>query len=53
LSRFWPWANTGNIRRVFCIHSEESQHLAHAEILRAMKPKANVLVPEYQQIVEI
>ena len=44
---------TGNIRRVFCIHGEESQCLAHAETLRAMKPKANVLVPEYQQVVEI
>jgi metallo-beta-lactamase family protein len=44
---------TGNIRRVFCIHGEESQCLAHAETLRAMKPKASVLVPEYQQAVEI
>jgi hypothetical protein len=53
VSRFWPWANTGNIRRVFCIHGEESQCPAHAKTLRAMKPKANVLVPEYQQVVEI
>jgi hypothetical protein len=52
-SRFWPRANTGNVRRVFCIHGEESQCLAHAETLRAMKPKASVLVPEYQQVVEI
>jgi metallo-beta-lactamase family protein len=44
---------TGNIRRVFCIHGEESQCLAHAETLRAMKPKAEVLVPEYKQVVEI
>jgi metallo-beta-lactamase family protein len=44
---------TGNIRRVFCIHGEEAQCLAHAETLRAMKPKAQVLVPEYQQVVEI
>ena len=44
---------SGNIRRVFCIHGEESQCLAHAETLRAMKPKASVLVPEYQQVVEI
>jgi len=27
--------------------------LAHAKILRAMKPKAEVIVPEYQQAVEI
>jgi hypothetical protein len=38
---------------MFCIHGEESQCLAHAETLRAMKPKASVLVPEYQQVVEI
>jgi metallo-beta-lactamase family protein len=44
---------TGNIRRIFCIHGEESQCLAHAETLRRMKPKAEVLVPEYQQAVEI
>ena len=44
---------TGNIRKVFCIHGEESQCLAHAETLRQMKPKAEVLVPEYQQVVEI
>ena len=44
---------TGNIRRIFCIHGEESQCLAHAETLRGMKPQANVLVPEYQQTVEI
>jgi metallo-beta-lactamase family protein len=44
---------TGNIRRIFCIHGEESQCLAHAENLKQMKPKANVLVPEYQQVVEI
>jgi hypothetical protein len=27
--------------------------LAHAETLRAMKPKAEVIVPEYKQVVEI
>ena len=27
--------------------------LAHAETLRAMEPKAQVIVPEYQQVVEI
>jgi metallo-beta-lactamase family protein len=44
---------TGNIRRIFCIHGEEAQCLAHAESLQAMKPAAKVLVPEYQQVVEI
>ncbi|MGA9450480.1 MAG: MBL fold metallo-hydrolase [Verrucomicrobiia bacterium] len=44
---------SGSFKRIFCIHGEESQCLAHAETLRAMKPKAEVLVPEYQQVVEI
>jgi metallo-beta-lactamase family protein len=44
---------TGNLRRIFCIHGEESQCLAHAESLRQMKPRAEVLVPEYQQVVSI
>jgi metallo-beta-lactamase family protein len=44
---------TGNVRRIFCIHGEESQCLAHAETLRQMKPKAQVIVPEYQQVAEI
>src|SRR6516162_449855 len=44
---------TGNIRRIFCIHGEESQCLAHAESLRSFKPGAEVLVPDYQQVVSI
>jgi len=44
---------SGNIKRIFCIHGEEEQCLAHAETLRAMKPNALVIVPEYQQVVEI
>jgi len=44
---------TGNIKRIFCIHGEEPQCLAHAETLRAMKPNAQVIVPEYLQTVEI
>ena len=44
---------TGNIRRIFCIHGEEAQCLAHAETLKQMKPNAQVLVPTYQQVVEI
>lgn len=44
---------SGNIKRIFCIHGEESQCLAHAETLRALKPKAQVIVPEYKQSVEI
>ena len=44
---------TGNLRRVFCIHGEETQCLAHAETLRVLKPSAQVLVPEYKQVVEL
>ncbi|MGA9777757.1 MAG: MBL fold metallo-hydrolase [Verrucomicrobiia bacterium] len=44
---------SGDFKKIFCIHGEESQCLAHAETLRQMKPEAEVLVPEYQQDVEI
>jgi len=44
---------SGNFKKIICIHGEESQCLAHAETLRAMKPKAEVIVPEYKQAVEI
>jgi len=43
---------TGNIRKISVIHGEESQCLAFAERLRTIKPKAQVVVPEYKQIVE-
>jgi metallo-beta-lactamase family protein len=44
---------SGNFRKIICIHGEESQCLAHAGTLRAMKPKSQVIVPEYQQVVEV
>jgi metallo-beta-lactamase family protein len=44
---------TGNIRKIFCIHGEEDSCLAHAETLRGMKPKAEVIVPQYLQTVDI
>ena len=44
---------SGNIKKISVIHGEESQALAFAETLRKMKPKAQVVVPVYQQIVEI
>ena len=44
---------SGDIKVISCIHGEESQCLAHAESLKQMKPKAKVLVPEYQQVLEI
>ena len=35
------------------IHGEEDQALAFGAALRAMKPKAEVIVPEYQQVLEV
>ncbi len=44
---------TGNIKKIFVIHGEESQSLAFAESLREMKPNAEVRVPEYKEKAEI
>ncbi len=44
---------SGNLKKICCVHGEESQCLAHAESLRAMKPRAEVVVPEYKQVVSI
>jgi len=44
---------SGDIKKIVCIHGEETQCLAHAETLRTMKPKAEVIVPAYKQTVEI
>ncbi len=43
---------TGNIKTISVIHGEESQCLAFAERLRTLKPKAQVVVPDYKQIVD-
>jgi metallo-beta-lactamase family protein len=44
---------TGDIKKIAVIHGEESQALAFAETLRAMKPKAEVLAPVYRQTLDI
>jgi metallo-beta-lactamase family protein len=44
---------TGDLKKICVIHGEESQALAFSETLRGMKPKAQVIVPEYQQVVEV
>jgi metallo-beta-lactamase family protein len=44
---------SGDLKKISVIHGEESQALAFAETLRTMKPKAEVLVPEYRQTLEI
>ena len=46
-------AMTGDIKKVLVIHGEESQGMAFAQTLRGLKPKAEVIVPEYGQVVEI
>jgi metallo-beta-lactamase family protein len=45
-------ALTGDIRKIAVVHGEEQQALAFAETLREMKPKAEVTVPEYRQVIE-
>jgi metallo-beta-lactamase family protein len=44
---------TGDVKKISVIHGEESQALAFAETLRTMKPKAQVLVPQYRQVLEV
>ncbi len=44
---------TGDIKKICCIHGEESQCLAHAETLRSLKPRSEIIVPEYKQTVSI
>jgi metallo-beta-lactamase family protein len=46
-------ALTGNVKKIAVIHGEESQCLAWAETVRKLRPKAEVLVPVYQQTMEV
>jgi metallo-beta-lactamase family protein len=43
----------GDIRKIAVIHGEEAQSLAFGETLRQMRPQAEVIVPEYQQVMEV
>jgi metallo-beta-lactamase family protein len=43
----------GELKRIAVVHGEESQALAFADTLRALKPKADVVVPEYQETIDI
>ncbi|HEY5909734.1 MAG TPA: MBL fold metallo-hydrolase [Verrucomicrobiae bacterium] len=43
----------GKIKKIAVVHGEESQALAFGETLRGMKPRAEVMVPEYQQVMEV
>jgi len=51
--RSYVEAISGDIKKISVVHGEEEQALAFAETLRGMKPKAEVLLPEYQQMVEL
>jgi metallo-beta-lactamase family protein len=42
----------GDIRRITVIHGEEAQSLAFAETLRELRPKAEVIVPVREQVLE-
>ncbi len=44
---------TGEIKKIAVVHGEETQALAFAETLRALKPEAQVLVPEHLQTLEV
>jgi metallo-beta-lactamase family protein len=44
---------SGDLKKIAVIHGEESQALAFGETLRGLYPKAEVLVPEYRQVMEI
>lgn len=43
---------TGSMQKIFVVHGEEDQALAFGETLRAMKPDAEVAVPNYGDIAE-
>jgi metallo-beta-lactamase family protein len=51
--RRYVQALTGDIRKIFVVHGEESQALAFGRTLQEMKPRAEVLVPEYKQVAEV
>ena len=46
-------AISGNIKKIAVVHGEESQALAFGETLREIRPKADVVVPQYQQVMEV
>jgi metallo-beta-lactamase family protein len=43
----------GDIKKIAVIHGEESQALAFGETLRSTRPGTEVVVPVYQQVLEI
>ena len=49
----WAAEVTGNLRSIFVIHCEEPAATTFAADLRQMHPQANVLVPQFQDSVEL
>jgi metallo-beta-lactamase family protein len=49
----WAAEVTGNLRSIFVIHGEEPAATTFAADLRQMHPQANVLVPQFQDSVEL
>lgn len=43
----------GDLKKIAVVHGEETQCLAFAETLKALRPKAEIMVPEYQQTLDI
>lgn len=41
---------TGDIKKISVVHGEASQALAFAQTLRMLRPKAEVIVPEYKDL---
>lgn len=44
---------TGDIKKVFIVHGEESQAMAFGETMRQLKPRAEVVVPEYKHVAQV
>ncbi len=42
---------SGEIKKISVVHGDEPQAFAFAETLRQLKPKAEVIVPDYKQVV--
>ena len=43
---------TGEIKKISVVHGEASQAFAFGETLKKMKPQAEVLVPDYKEVIE-
>jgi metallo-beta-lactamase family protein len=43
----------GPLKKIAVVHGEAEQALAFGETLRQMRPRAEVIVPEYQQVLEV